>query len=168
MKNFITFIMFFLFSISSFAQNEPSVVGKIVKTKHENYGTNYFITFKRDNKQLAFPISANSQIKNLHELEGETVKLYGKTFLKKSEKKEVAYIMFFEANKVTKLSTKDLAYKPDFTNKADEVNYYLNMQRKVESDKAQIKGVSNKAANTAIFIGGAILAAEVLGKVLSN
>ena len=56
----------------------------------------------------------------------------------------------------------------DFVKAKNVLNKMQSDNSLTESDKAQIKGVSNKAANTAIFIGGAILAAEVLGKVLSN
>ena len=99
--------------------------------------------------------------------------IYGSTVFKKSERSETDYIMYFEVNNLKELSLKDLKIKSDFS-KEDEVKKYMALQRVpsptkqklIESPGGKIKGLNNKAVNAAIFIGGAILAAEVLGQTL--
>ncbi len=143
----------------------PTVIGKIIKTKHETSGTNYFITFQRDGKDLAYPISPESKVRNLHKYIGETVKVYGKTEFKKSQFKESSYLMYFKVSKVKGLSLKDLQYKHTMS-KDEEVQFFLTKSTKTKKPGVQIKGIDDTTANTAIFLGGAVLAAEVLSQIL--
>lgn len=166
-------IMAFLTCSISFAtpnsklQDSPAVIGKIVKVKHEKEGTNYFITYNRDGKDLAFPISPDSKVRDLHKYIGETVKVYGKTAFKKSDRKELSYIMYFKVESLKSLTLKDLKFKHDMS-KEDEVAMYLKKQSMSEPYNGNGLRINDKVANTAIFVGGAILAAEVLSSLLKK
>jgi hypothetical protein len=147
-------------------QDSPAVIGKIIKLKHEKEGTNYFITYTRDGKDLAFPISPTSKVRDLHKFAGDTVKVFGRTSFKKSDRKELAYIMYFEVESLNRLSLKDLEYKHDIS-KQDEVSRYLKKQSTEPYDGNGLR-INDTVANTTIFVGGAILAAEVLSSLLKK
>lgn len=169
MKLFLSILLvltsFSIYSASKTKSIEaPTVIGKIIKTKHEKEGTNYFIVYNRNGKDLAFPISPDSKVRNLHKYIGETVKVFGKTSFKKSDRKEVSYLMYFEVEQIKGLSLKDLEYTPDMS-KEDEVSFYLTKQQGATAPGVKFKGINDKVANTAIFVGGAILAAEVLSQI---
>ncbi len=153
-------------------ENKSLTVGKIVKTKHENEGTNYFIVITKNSKTYAYPISEESRVKNLDLYRGKMVKVFGYTDFRKSKKNESNYIMSFIVHRISELSVKDLSIKEDF--QYDEVEHYLSLQKAASpsekqgrtSDKATKLGLNDTAVNSAIFVGGAALAAEVLGQVL--
>lgn len=166
MKIFVTFLLCF-FSLQVLAKETPTVIGKIVKTKHEKNGTNYFITYQRNGKDLAFPISPDSKVRKLHQYIGETVKVFGTTEFKKDPNSETSYTMYFHVDIVKGLSLKDLRYKPD-PKKEDEIQFYLTKSREHISPGLKIKGIDDTTANTAIYVGGAALAAEVLSQILKK
>ena len=138
--------------------------GKMIKTKHETEATNYFLSIQREGKKLVFPISPESKTRNLHKYIGKTVRLSGKTQLRKSARSETNFLMYINVQKIEKLSLRDLGLPK---NENDFSKYISRSQRKKSSkltDKERkAMELSDKAYNTAIFVGGAILAAEILG-----
>ena len=164
MKFIIFICLFFSFSFVESDDSSPVVIGKLVKLKHEKEGTNYFITFKKENRDYAYPIDPESRVRNLDQFTGKTLKVYGVTRFKKSIAYESKHIMFFKVKSVQELSLKDLAYKNDNLNTPET---FLNARGDQPSDqnKSGFK-ISDKAANTAILLGGSALAAEVLSQLL--
>ena len=72
MKYFVLLtILFFQFSLIA----NDTVIGKIVKTKHENYGTNYFLLLQNNNQSYAYPIDPESNIKDIHKKINKPLKL---------------------------------------------------------------------------------------------
>lgn len=168
MKAFLILISLYLFIQAALA-SDPLSIGKIVKTKHETYNTNYFVVMTKDGKDFAYPIAPDSKIKNLHTLKNKTFKIYGKTVFRKDPKKEGSYVLYFKINKADELQLKDLALKQDIN--LQDPNILKNKTEIVlesthNGPKEGAIRVSDKAANTAIFLGGAAIAAEVLSHIL--
>ena len=159
----ITTILSCLFIFGgAFAQNEKHLIlGKIVKTKKEINGNQYFVTYKTKNKTLAYPIKNPSEaVKKMH---GKMVRIWGKTEFAKSPYQESKYLMYFKIDKADVLTMKDLGLKDENLDEERFKVFAENSPRTMRNPKsgAEIE-ISDTAANTAIFIGGAVLAAEVL------
>lgn len=163
----LCFTLFFL--AGSFAQdNVPSIWGKVVKTKKELYGHEYFVTFKENGKSYAYPLSKDSKVgkEKLEEMVGKYAKIQGKAEFERADVGESKFIMTFKVGAINPLTFKDLNENmPDFADR-------LVVRRYVEEGKFQsetyTKGIDDKTANTAIFIGGAALAADVLANILKG
>ena len=164
----ILFLMLFSSFLVSANDNSPGIVGKIIKAQKETDGSSYFLIYKDKKKTLAFPISSDSKVKSLDRYVGETVKISGKTVFRKTNRSETSHLLYIQADRIQPLKLKDLKYDPN-KELDHEMDYFVSLNnKKRDSDQYTIKGIDNDVANTAIFVGGAILAAEVLGKVLNN
>ena len=168
--NFLLNTLVILISLMSFQSHSKDIskgiVGKIVKTEEKTEGSEYFIIYTSKDKVLAFPISPDSKVKNLKSYIGETVKVFGTTSFKKTQRSETSHLMFFEVDKIQGLSLKDLAYKPEETTNDHKVSFFLSPAPEPVAAGVKIKNINDDVANTAIFVGGAILAADVLSKIL--
>ena len=167
----IILVLSLIFLLPVLSTEKSPIAGKIIKTKHETEGTNYFVVFTQNKKKYAYPVSPRSTIKNMQNFEGKLVQIFGETELKKSNRDESRYIMFFNLTKLRIITVSDLGVTKSMK-ESNEVTDYLEKQKikLIESNTANkmdkpTRGISDKAANTAIFVGGAILAAEILGAV---
>lgn len=152
----------------SFANNTKHAVwGKVLKTK-DLHGHTYFIFFKSEGKSYAYPLSATSSIekKKLDSLTGKYARIYGQEKFEKIELEGTKHILTFEVNDAQELTLADLNQNLDVYQPRIDVE--LIAKRQLKSDQALREGISDKAINTAIFIGGAILASEVLGVLISQ
>lgn len=160
------FILLFIPFFATIADDKPVAVGKVVKVKHELEGTNYFITYKKAGQYYAYPISPESKIRNLDKYIGKTVQISGKTDFRKSQRDESKFIMYFEITKMSPVSLSDVGVNAiAFDNDLEKFKQARKARTTSNKNGAEIK-VSDKAANTAILVGGAALAAEVLGAFL--
>ena len=165
MKYLITIIFSFLFLSTQILAKEKGALflGKIVKTKKEINGSQYFITYETKDKTLAYPIlNPDQKIKNMT---GKMVRIWGKTEFKRAKYKESKYIMYFDISKADVLKLSDIGLKEQAYDDEQLDTFAKNFSSKPDGKrKTDGEGleISDTAANTAIFVGGAILAAEVL------
>jgi len=166
MKYLLT-IFILLLSVHSFATEEQKLlVGKIIKSKHETEGSNYFVLIEKENKKYAYPVNEKSLVRNLDQYENKFVKVYGQTNFQKSKKDESNFVMTIQINKVSEVKVSDLSVTQFKQN--TEFDDFMKLQSGTKINKEARDGkitISDKAANTAILVGGAILAAEILGKL---
>lgn len=163
------FLIFCLGALAAVAQpGAPSIWGKVVKTKKELHGHEYFVTFKENDKSYAYPLSKESKVgeKKLEEMVGQYAKIYGKAEFEKADVGEAGFIMAFQVRAIKPLAFKDLNENmPDFADR-------LVVKRYVEGGTFQsetyTKSIDDKTANTAIMVGGAALAADVLANILKG
>lgn len=168
MKHLITLI-FLLFSLTAFTKEQrPTVWGKIFKVKKKAYGYSYFIYFKKDGKDYAYPVSNKTKIDpvQLDNLDGKYAKVYGSTSFEPIDLDSTKHIMTFVVNDARELKLADLNKNFDAYTERMDINFLKKQELK--SDKAVKGGLSDKGINAAIFVGGAALAAEVLGTLLSR
>jgi hypothetical protein len=147
--------------------SKHAVWGKVLKTK-TLHGHNYFIYFKSEGKNYAYPLSTKSSIKQkkLDSLAGKYARIYGKERLEQIKLEGSKHILTFEVTDVKELKLSDLNQNlDDFKERMDIVQI---SKRQITSDKAVKDGISDKTVNTAIFVGGAILAAEVLSVLITH
>lgn len=167
--NFLKTLLLTLFLTFSFAYaKDPLIIGKIVKTKHESYSTNYFILMQKDGENYAYPISPDSSVKNLHKMQNKTFKIYGETAFKKDPNKEGSFVLYFKVDKAEELQLKDLALKEEINLQDPKILKKTVMKEKprpgsVENLQMEI---NDKVANTVIILGGAALAADILSHIL--
>lgn len=112
-----------------------------------------------EKKQYAYPFDA-SNVKELKALRGKTIKAYFESDFRKSESDNSQYFMYLKLIKATELNLKSLGVQAD-----DEIQVAKQppaLKNQLSSDKFQAKGLSNKIINSALFVGGALLAADVL------
>ena len=168
MRNLILLCSLF-FSLQLAAKEiRPVVWGKIINAKQETYGYKYFVYFRQDGKDYAYPLSKKSQIDSakLQKLDGKYARIEGVTDFETIQLEGARHIMTFIVGDAAELTLADLntnldAYK-------DRMDVDLFKKKRVQTEQAEIKGLSDKAINAAIWVGGAVLAAEVLGKLLSQ
>lgn len=168
MKNLLVLLMF-VFSLTGFAKDtRPTVWGKILKTKKEAHGYKYFVYFKKDGKDFAYPISNKSKIDPIifDKLQGKYAKIYGATNFESINLDSTKHIMTFVVNDARELKLADLNKNFDAYKERMDVKFLK--KKMLTEDKPTKKGLSDKAVNSAIFVGGAVLAAEVLGALLSH
>lgn len=168
MKLLIPIFLFLnFFSYVHASINKPAVWGKIVKTKEKKIGYYYFIYFKKDGIDYAFPLSSKSKIsqQKLENLNGKYAKIYGEEKFEDVGLEASKLILTFEVQDAIELKLSDL--NQDLDSYSDRLNIE-KIHKKFESDVYVKKGLSNKAINTAILIGGTILAADVLSVLLTN
>jgi hypothetical protein len=171
MRKLTSIILLVLFmALSSFASEEkkPAVWGKIYKTKESQHGYQYFVYFKKDGKDYAYPLSTNSNMskKKLEELVGKYARIYGEEKFDEINLEGSKHILTFEVRDAIELTLADL--NQNFDAYAERIDVKQLRKRQLESDQPTKKGLSDKAVNTAIFVGGAILAAEILSVLLAN
>ena len=166
MKKFILLIILTLTSLYGFAKEKPAVWGVIYKTKKEIQGHQYFVYYKENGKDYAYPLSVKSNIDPviLDKLNGKHAKVYGKTIFEKADLDGTKLIMTFLVQDAKELKLSDL--NNDFNAYKERTNENYLAKYSNENPNKSIK-ISDKAANTAIFIGGAALALEVLKNILS-
>lgn len=157
---FIIIVSILFTSVISLAND--AVIGKIVKTKHENYGTNYFLLLQNNNQSYAYPIDRESKIKDIHKKINKTYKVYGKTHFVKNPNKEGQYIVYYQINKAEELKLKDLGLKEHVNLQDPKI---LSKQRRINVKDGRMM-IDDDVANTAILAGGAALAAEILSQIL--
>lgn len=168
MKYFFTLI-FLVTSLTTFAKDSrPTVWGKIFKAKEQVYGYKYFVYFKKDGKAYAYPLSNKSNIDpaQLDKLDGKYAKIYGSTNFEAINLDSTKHIMTFVVSDARELKLADLNTNFDAYKERMDVNFLK--KKMLNDDRPTKKGLSDKAVNAAIFVGGAVLAAEVLGALLSN
>lgn len=157
------------FSLNGFAKNEkPTVWGKIFKVKEKSYGYKYFVYFKKEGKDYAYPLSNNSKIdpNQLDSLNGKYAKIYGSTNFEAINLDSTKHIMTFVVSDAKELKLSDLNTNFDAYKERMDVTYIK--RKMLNNDKPSKSGLSDKAINAAIFVGGAALAAEVLSVLLSK
>lgn len=159
----------FIFSFSVLAQSSPSIWGQIVKTKKETYGHEYFVYFKEDGKDFAYPLSSESKVgkKKLENMVGKYAKIYGKAEFEKAKAGESQFIMAFQVNKIDPLSLKDLNENMSVYDDRLSAVRYIPKGGKYRSE-AYTETIDDEKANTAILVGGAVLAVEVLANILAG
>ncbi len=154
--------IFFIFLLN-FSHASDVVIGKIVKTKHENYGTNYFILIEKQDKSYAYPIDPQSNIKNIHTKVNKTFKIYGESQFVKSTQGEGQFIVYYKINQAEELKLKDLALKEHVD--LQDPKILQTSENKITTKDGKII-IDDATANKAILIGGAALAAEILSQIL--
>lgn len=168
MKLILTLLMMFMVTTTFSKEKEPTTWGKIIESKKDSYGFKYFVYFKKGDKHYAYPISHHSKIspKKLKTLVGKYAQIYGGTNFEPINLDSTKHIMTFVVDGAKELSLADLntnydAYK-------ERMNVNLLLKKRVQDQRYTKRGLSDKAVNAAIFIGGAVLAAEVLGTLLAH
>ncbi|MCO4753948.1 MAG: hypothetical protein KC478_05675 [Bacteriovoracaceae bacterium] len=166
MKSILLLVMF---CASVFAQSTPSTWGQIVKTKKETYGHEYFVYFKDDGKDFAYPLSSDSSVgeKRLESMVGKYAKIYGSAEFEKAKAGESRFIMAFKVKRIDPLSLKDLNENISLYEDRLSATRYVPMNGKYVSE-SYTETIDNATANTAITVGGAALAVEVLANILKG
>lgn len=156
-----------IFALPLFAQKTPSIWGKVVKTNKEIYGHEYFVTFKENGNDYAYPLAKDSKVgeKEISKMVGKYAKIYGTADFEKADAGESKYIMAFQVNKIDPLTFKELNENMPTYYQRLSTERYIG-EGKVTSEMYTKRGIDDKTANTAIFIGGAALAVEVLANIL--
>ena len=167
MKNLPT-LLIVLFSLTALSAEKPAIWGKIYKTKTKVQGHSHFVYFKKDGKGYAYPLSSKSKIDPLvlDKLNGKFAKIYGKTSFEASNLENSKFILTFLVDGAKELELSELNSNLSDYSKRDDLALFIK-KNKIQNDKATI-GISDDVANTAILIGGAALAAEVLGTILAH
>lgn len=158
-------------SVVRASQNTPSskhaVWGKVLKTKNL-HGYTYFVYFKSEGQSYAYPLATKSSVKQkkLDALAGKYARIYGKEKLELITLEGSKHILTFEVSDVKELKLSDLNQNLDaFKERMDIAQI---SKRQLKSDQAVREGISDKTVNTAIFVGGAVLATQVLSVLLSK
>lgn len=164
MKNILILIIVFT-SLSAFSKENPAVWGVIYKTKKHIQGHKYFVYYKENGKDYAYPLSIKSNIDPivLDKLNGKHARIYGTTTFEKADLDGTKLIMSFKVRDAKELKLSDL--NNDFKAYKERSNEFYLSKYSQENPNKKIS-ISDKAANTAIFVGGAALALEVLKNVL--
>lgn len=157
-----------IFTLSALAQAKeiPAIWGQVVKTKKEVYGHQYFVTFKEGGEDYAYPLAKDSKVgeKKLQEMVGQYAKIYGKADFEKANVGESKYIMSFQVEDIKALSFKDL--NENMPNYSDRLTVKRYIGEGKELSETYTHSIDDKTANTAIFVGGAALAIDVLANML--
>jgi hypothetical protein len=161
MKTIFLAIMFMMFNCFA-SEDKPATWGNIIKTKNQTYGHQYFVHFKKEGNDYVYPLSAKSQIdlKKLESLVGKFAKIYGETSFEPIELDNTKHIMTFLVKDARELTLSDL--NQEYESYSDRLNVPELIKKRGQTESAEVKGLSNKAINAAIFVGGAALALEVL------
>lgn len=167
-KLILLFILLFAFQVPAQENKRPTVWGQIIKAKEETHGFKYFVYFKKEGKAYAYPLSNESEIssKQLDQLHGKYAKIYGQTNFERIELDNTKHIMTFVVSDARELKLADL--NTDYETYKERMDVDFLKRKRVQTEQAEIKGLSDTAVNSAIFVGGAALAVEVLGTLLKN
>jgi hypothetical protein len=165
-KLMILFLM--LFTMTSYALEKPAIWGKIYKTKKKVQGHSYFIYFKKDGKDYAYPLSTKSNIDPivLDKLNGKFAKIYGKTSFESANLDKSKFILTFLVRDAKELKLSELSSNLSDYSKRDDLTSFIKINN-YKTDKSQTR-ISDEVANSAIFLGGMALAAEVLSTLLAH
>lgn len=167
MKALLISLCVAIFSFTALARpSSPSIWGQVVKTKKEVYGHEYFVTFKENGKDYAYPLAKDSKVgaDKLENMVGKYARINGKAEFEKTEVGESKYIMTFQVQDINPLSFKDLNENmPGYSDRLTVKRYVGEGGYKSE---VYTSGIDNKTANTAILVGGAALAVDVLANIL--
>lgn len=146
----------------------PRVWGKIYKTKEKKYGHRYFVYFKRDGIDYVFPLSSDSKLseKKLNSLIGKYAQIYGQEQFEEINLEESKHILTFKVSDAKELTLADLNQNTEVY--SEQLYFYDFSKKQLKSDVPTKTGISDKAVNTAILIGGTLLAADVLSVLLQN
>jgi len=160
-----------MFSTSTMPQTEPrpATWGKIYKTETKMRGHQYFVYFRKDGKDFAYPLSTKSKInrKKLSNLNGKYAQIYGTSSFEKMDLERSQHILTFQVHDAQELQLSDL--NKDMSKYMYRNNLVPHLERLQDPFRKQGNiMISDEAANTAIFWGGAALAAEVLRTVFFN
>ncbi len=168
MKTYLITLLTLMFSLTLMATEKPTVWGKIYKTKKKVQGHSYFVYFKKDGKDFAYPLSTKSNMDPiiLEKLNGKFAKIYGKTSFESANFDNSKFILTFLVSDAKELKLSELNSNLADFSKRDDLSL-LSDRKNLKSEKATI-GISDDIANKAIFLGGAALAAEVLGALLKH
>lgn len=169
MKYFL--ILFILISFNVFSQTKetfPTIWGTLYKTTKETHGHQYFIFFKKGGRNYAFPLSSESKINKskLDKLNGKFAKIYAKESFERIDLEKTKHILTYNVIDAKELTLSDLNQNIEIYSEQQDIQKIY--QRQITSDIPTKTGLSNKAINTAIFIGGTILAADVLSVLLTK
>jgi hypothetical protein len=157
-----------MFTVSSFANEKPTIWGKVYKTKSKVQGHSYFVYFKKDGKGYAYPLSTKSNIDPivLDKLNGKFAKIYGKTSFESANLDRSKFILTFLVTDAKELQLSELSSNLSEFSKRDDLASFAKINN-YRTEKSQAV-ISDEVANSAIFLGGAALAAEVLGTLLAR
>lgn len=149
------------------AAKAPAIWGQVVKTNKELYGHEYFVTFKEEGQNYAYPLSNESQLgeKEIQKMVGKYAKIKGKTKFEKRDVGESKYLMTFRVEEITPLTFKDL--NENMPSYADRLTVKRYIGEGAYRSETYTHSIDDKTANTAILVGGAVLAAEVLANILN-
>lgn len=172
------FLMTFLFlflavdpsnNISAKTAPTAKVWGKIVQLKKPIGEHQYFITFTQDNKSYAYPLELDLKNKNLSKkfknMIGKMSLIEGETLQKELNfDGQIKKLLVFKVKSVTPLQLKDL--RPQEIMVVKKQTYKQNKR----TPSRQQGGISipDKVANTAIFIGGAVLLGNLIKTILKK
>lgn len=166
----IFFIFTFLFSFSIMAQ-ESGTWGQVIKSDKSRYGHQYFIYFKQDGKDYAYPIDPTSEkvAKELSDSHADYVQVFGTIEFEEVDLEKTKHIVVYKVNKIKKLTLKDLNENmQNYGDRLDVSRFAIKEPSNPHAAKKGSRGISDKATNTAIFVGGAVIAAEVLSMLLAH
>jgi len=157
-----------IFTLTSFAKEKPAIWGKIYKTQSKVQGHSYFVYFKKDGKGYAYPLGTKSNIDPivLDKLKGKFAKIYGKTSFESANLENSKFILTFLVRDAKELKLSELSSNMSDFSKRDDLASFIKINN-YRTGKSQ-SVISDDVANTAIFLGGAALAAEVLGTLLAH
>lgn len=166
----LTIILAIFFSLNTFAKTHGTW-GQVIKSDKPRYGHHYFIYFKQNGKDYAYPIDpTNEKVKAaLEKSHSDYVQVFGSVEFEEVNLEKTRHILVFKVNSIKKLSLKDLNENmQDFNNRLDVSRYMVKSPENPHAVKQPSRGLSDKATNAAIFVGGSIIAAEVLSQLLSH
>lgn len=143
--------------------------GQLIKVEKENrlFGHEYFIYFKRGDKEVAYPISTkDAQLqKKMKKMNREFVKVKGKVRVEEVYRGEFKdKIIVFEIHGLDPLKMQALAPK-------DKSDTYLDRKPPEAPGQQKSEGglkVHDDIAHSVIYGAGAILAGSVISQLLNN
>lgn len=165
------YLLIIFLSFAVFAQDKaPSIWGQIIKAPKTTVGYDYFIYFKKDGQAYAYPLSHSSEmsLKKIKSLVGQFAKIEGEPYFEKKPIGESEYIMTFKVTNADPLKLSELNENFNLYEERQNLEHYKSLRQKPTSEEPTVKGISDKVANTAIFVGGAALALEVLSNIVKK